>query len=73
MHRIDIHAGMIGSGKYGIPVIDSTNDRVELSYFPISDDAGLDNYATVLNCFQNNILQNCMHLSETWLNVTISN
>jgi hypothetical protein len=63
--------GMEGNGDYGIPVIDTTNDHVEINYFPINDATGLDMYQQVYDCFVNNPYRNCLHLSRSWLNQTI--
>jgi hypothetical protein len=62
--------GMEGCGTFGIPVFDTTHDRVQINYFPLNDSTGVDNYATVLDCFTKQGYEKCLHLSQSWLNVT---
>lgn len=64
--------GMEGTGEFGLPIFDTYNDRVLISYFPLNDKTGLDNYAVVHKCFADNGYENCLHLSTTWLNATFA-
>eukprot|EP00327_Prymnesium_parvum_P011018 CAMPEP_0184383876 /NCGR_PEP_ID=MMETSP0007-20130409/7479_1 /TAXON_ID=97485 /ORGANISM="Prymnesium parvum, Strain Texoma1" /LENGTH=483 /DNA_ID=CAMNT_0026730539 /DNA_START=53 /DNA_END=1504 /DNA_ORIENTATION=+ len=59
--------GMEGCGNYGVPILDTTNDRVTFFYFPIGDLTGTDNYAQTMDCVTKNGWRACTHLAEKWL------
>ena len=51
-------------GEFGIPIVDTSNDKTSIYYFPIvrADSRGgieYDNYQDVLDCFKVNGVSGC--------------
>ena len=67
--------GMAGScGNFGIPVLDTTGNRMKLLYYPLvePDDKGNstkqdERTEAILSCFGNGDMGRCEHLAERWL------
>ena len=64
--------GMVGCGNYGIPILDTTADRVRLFYFPIADLQGTDNFDTVVACVKQKGWRGCTQHATLWLNQTLA-
>lgn len=56
--------GMEGCGNYGIPIVDTTADRVRMWYFDTSSDSLFE---SVTNCVQNRGWRNCTDHATLWL------
>ena len=63
--------GMEGCGNFGVPVLDSTENRLRLYYFPIVAKDGTDTYDAVSSCVISKGWRACLSLAETWLDQTI--
>lgn len=59
--------GMEGCGNYGIPVLDTTNERATFYYFSIVDSSGSDTYDAVFDCVSKSGWRACTHLAVKWL------
>jgi hypothetical protein len=61
--------GMEGCGNFGIPIIDTTEDRVRFWHFEIVSKEGKDNYDAIMQCVQSkpNGWRDCTDLAESWL------
>lgn len=64
---------MEGCGNFGIPVVDTTRDRIRVLYFPIvvhpkePTDASEKRYRAVLDCVLRNGWRGCTQHATTWL------
>lgn len=58
--------GMEGCGNFGIPVLDTTGDKAELSYFPLNDlgNRGSDQFDALLSCIKENGFSGCPSLAS---------
>jgi hypothetical protein len=56
--------GMSGCHNFGIPVFDTSNDRIKINYFPLDNQTLWDN---AYNCIMQNGYSNCLQYSQTWL------
>ena len=58
--------GMEGCGNFGIPVLDTTGDKAELSYFPLNDlgNRGSDQFGALLSCIKENGFSGCASLAS---------
>ena len=63
--------GMEGCGNFGIPFVDTRENRVEIIYYNVQDLTGIDKYDDILNCFQSKGISNCKDLGTVWLNHTL--
>jgi len=61
--------GMEGCGNYGIPIVDTTEDRVRFWYFDTSDDT---KYNATIGCVQSEGWRQCTHLATSWLDQPIN-
>lgn len=59
--------GMEGCGNYGVPLLDTTGNKVRVVYFPIVAKDGTDTYDQVTACVAKSGWRQCTHLAETWL------
>lgn len=60
-------------GTFGIPVVDSTDGKFNVYYFPISQagSSGFDNYDGTLSCFLANGVSGCYHLAQLWSSTSL--
>jgi hypothetical protein len=64
-------------GEFGLPIVDTTNSRFRIYYFPINKFSLLhpiqnyDNYDNILDCIQNNGVSKCYHLANLWVDTPI--
>lgn len=59
-------------GDYGIPVIDTHDNKFAIYYFDIQNyNAGVDNYQSILDCINTNGVSGCYHLATTWSSVLL--
>jgi hypothetical protein len=56
-------------GDFGFPVVDTTNGRLQVYYFPIAHGGDYDNYDTILNCVKSNGVAGCYNLAQKWADV----
>jgi hypothetical protein len=64
--------GMGGCGNYGVPVLDTTEDRARFWYFSVATASSArfnetDHYDEVHDCVSASGWRNCTHLAELWL------
>eukprot|EP00760_Papus_ankaliazontas_P012338 PhM_4_TR15255/c1_g1_i3/m.8484 len=65
--------GMEGCGNFGLPVVDTHNDRLEVLYYPIADFwHGVKNYDQLHDCVSQHGLSGCKHLATVWYNASLS-
>jgi hypothetical protein len=60
------------AGDFGIPIVDTTNGRFQVYYFPIAHASDYDNYQTILDCVQANGVAGCYHLATKWADVPLN-
>ena len=46
--------------------VDSTGGNFKVYYFPIQNEAGLDNYETLKNCFTTYGISGCYNYATLW-------
>lgn len=65
--------GMEGCGNYGIPVVDTTENRVRVYHFEIASVNGTDRYDSTVGCLTSaTSWRDCVHLADTWLDQAIA-
>lgn len=60
--------GMEGCGNYGMPLVDTTENRVRFWYFDTSSD---DRFKVVIDCVKSRGWRQCTHLATLWLDQAI--
>jgi len=61
-------------GEWGLAIIDTTNDKFQINYFPIAkvDPDAYDNYNDIISCIQSsNGISNCYDHAISWANHTL--
>jgi hypothetical protein len=58
-------------GSFGFPVVDTTNGRFQVYYFPIAHGDDYDNYDKTLSCIKTNGVAGCYYLAEKWADVPL--
>jgi hypothetical protein len=59
--------GMEGCGNYGIPILDTTEERIRFWNFEVVSKAGVDNYDKIMACVTAKGWRACTDLAESWL------
>jgi hypothetical protein len=68
---------MEGCGNFGMPVLDTTDERVRVWYFPVvvdPDEAAEETegrYSELLGCVRRRGWRSCTHLATLWLNQSL--
>jgi hypothetical protein len=64
---------MEGCANYGIPIIDTTDDRLRVYHFEINGKNDKDSYNATMGCLSSsNGWRNCTHLADLWLDQPIN-
>ena len=64
--------GMEGCANYGIPILDTTDDRIRVLHFEITAANGTDSYDATMACLKTaSSWRGCAHLAEVWLDQPI--
>jgi len=61
-------------GQWGIAIIDTTDSKFQINYFPIAqvDPDAYDNYNDIISCIQSsNGISNCYNLAINWVSQTL--
>jgi hypothetical protein len=61
--------GMVGCGNYGMPLVDTTENRVRFWYFDTSSD---EKYNTAIACVRSNGWRQCTGMATLWLDQAIN-
>jgi len=64
--------GMEGCGNYGIPILDTTEDRVRFWNFEVVSKDGKDTYDEVMACVTAKGWRACTDLAESWLDIPLN-
>eukprot|EP00397_Hematodinium_sp_SG-2012_P029732 GEMP01031438.1.p1 GENE.GEMP01031438.1~~GEMP01031438.1.p1 ORF type:complete len:335 (+),score=48.36 GEMP01031438.1:452-1456(+) len=56
--------GMVGCGNYGIPIFDTTENRIRFWYFPVT----VDTVNVIIDCVTKRGWRQCTFFAELWLN-----
>jgi hypothetical protein len=59
--------------EYGIPVVDTTQGAFQVYYFLVNRGDEVDNYQSLLDCFQQKGVSNCYSLAEKWADIPFDN
>lgn len=58
-------------GAFGIPVVDTTNGRFRVYYFPLAQANTFDHSDEIISCVQKNGVSGCYHLATVWADVAL--
>ena len=58
-------------GEFGFTILDTTDGKVRVFYFPVAKSGVFDHYNKILNCIETNGVSGCYHLAEKWSDTTL--
>lgn len=58
-------------GNYGLPVIDTYDDKFSVYFFDIAQLDEYDHFDDIFNCISENGLSGCYHLASVWSSVPL--